>query len=172
MIVRQLGLGDWQANREIRLEALADSPGSYFTSQAEAAARSDAEWQAMVADPNMAIFGLYDGLALAGLTAVYIDRDDPSRRTAGLAMSFIRPAWRGRGFAARLYAPRLDWARAQGAARVRVSHRASNEPSRRAMIAAGFREVGREAYRWPDGTVEDDVRYELMLTDAPRRERR
>lgn len=161
--MRRLGPADWEANRAIRLEALAQHPGAYFTSHAEAAARSEAQWRAMVDDPDMAIFGLFDGDTPAGLTAAFIDRKDFTRATAGLAMSYIRPAWRGRGLAALFYAARLAWAREQGCARVVVGHRASNEPSRRAMLAAGFVETHRTPYRWPDGAQEDDVEYELRL---------
>ncbi len=163
MIVRRLAAADWEANREIRLEALADSPGNYFTSRAEAARRTDDEWRAMLADPDMAVFGLFDGDALAGLTAIYVDGADPERRTAGLAMSYIRPAWRGRGLTALLYAARLGWARERGMARVHVSHRASNAPSRRAIERHGFVRIGADPYDWPDGVTEDNVRYELLL---------
>jgi RimJ/RimL family protein N-acetyltransferase len=163
VIVRRLWPADWRANREIRLEALADSPGAYFTSAAEAAARSDAQWQAMVADPDMAVFGLFEAEQLVGLTAIYIDKDDPAGRTAGLAMSYIRPAWRARGLTRLLYEARLDWARERGLARVRVSHRDGNEPSRRAILAHGFRRVGATPHRWPDGATADNVSYELLL---------
>jgi RimJ/RimL family protein N-acetyltransferase len=163
MQIRRLLADDWEAHRDIRLEALADSPGNYFTSLAEARARGDDAWRAMLMGPSMAIFGLYDDTALIGLTGVYLDRDDPSGRTAGLAMSYIRPAWRGRGFSALFYAARLDWAREQGCTRMIVSHRASNTPSRRAVERHGFQRIGADRHRWPDGSEEDDVRYELML---------
>jgi RimJ/RimL family protein N-acetyltransferase len=164
MITRQLTPADWEANREIRLEALAECPGNYFTPLAEAEARSEAQWRAMLADPDRAVFGLYDGDALAGVTAIYIARDvDPDGSAAGLAMSYIRPEWRGRGLAALLYAARLDWARQRGVTRVGVSHRASNEPSRRAIERQGFTRIGAEPYDWPDGVTEDNVRYELLL---------
>ena len=163
MIVRRLGPEDLDANREIRLEALAEFPGNYFTSLAEAQARTEEDWRAMLADPKMAIFGLYDGEALAGLTAIYIADEDPSGRTAGFAMSYIRPAWRGRGHAATLHKARLDWARANRMTRVIVSHRASNEPSRRAIERSGFTRTGATPYRWPDGVEEDNVEYEMRL---------
>lgn len=163
MNLRQLRPDDWRDLRDIRLEALRDHPGSFFARLEEVTRRTQADWVAMLANPDMASFGLFDGEALAGLTAIYLDKSDPSGATAALGSSFIRPAWRGRGFAARCYAERLAWARERGVARVTVGHRASNEPSRRAMIAAGFVETDRVSYRWPDGTEEDDVRYELQL---------
>ena len=163
MIVRRLTSDDWIPNREIRLEALAEFPGNYFTSLAEAEARTETDWRAMLTDPKMAIFGLYDGDQLAGLTAIYIADEDPTGKTAGFAMSYIRPAWRGQGHAATLHKARLDWARANGMTRVIVSHRASNTPSARAIARSGFTRTGAVPYRWPDGVEEDNVEYELRL---------
>lgn len=161
--MRRLGPEDLKANRQIRLEALSEFPGNYFTSLADAEARTEADWRAMLTDRKMAIFGLFDGDALAGLTAIYIADEDPTGRTAGFAMSYIRPAWRGQGHAAALHKTRLDWARANGMTRVIVSHRASNEPSRKAIERSGFTRIGARKHLWPDGVEEDDVQYELML---------
>ncbi|MEZ0242805.1 MAG: GNAT family N-acetyltransferase [Sphingomonas sp.] len=163
MIARRLGPDDLEANRAIRLEALAEFPGNYFTSLAEAEARTQDDWRAMLTDPKMAIFGLFDGEALAGLTAIYIADADPSGKTAGFAMSYIRPAWRGQGHAATLHKARLDWAREKGMTRVIVSHRASNAPSARAIARSGFTRTGATPHLWPDGVEEDNVEYELTL---------
>lgn len=157
--IRRLTVDDWCANRAIRLEALRAFPGNYFTSLAEAEARSDDEWRAQLMHATLVIFGLFDGFDLAGITA--IAREDAD--TASLAMSYLRASYRGRGLSAMLYAARLDWARAHGVRRVLVSHRASNEPSRRAILAHGFRMIGARPHRWPDGVVEDDVQYVLDL---------
>ena len=163
MQIRRLGPEDWQANRAIRLEALAECPGNYFTTLAEAEARSEADWRAMLADPKTAIFGLFDGADLAGLTAIYIADSDPSGRTAGFAMSYIRAPWRGRGNAALLHQARLDWARDNRMTRILVSHRASNTPSRKAIERSGFTRTGAMPYVWPDGIEENNVEYALML---------
>lgn len=157
--IRRLTVDDWKDNRAIRLEALRESPGNFFTSLAEVEARSDDEWRGMLMSATLVIFGLFDGDRLAGITAVA--RGEPG--TGTLAMSYIRPQWRGRGLARHFYAARLAWAREHGLTRLLVSHRADNEPSRRAMLAAGFRLVGRRAHVWPDGAKVDDLQYELVL---------
>lgn len=157
--VRRLFADDWRESRAIRLEALRTFPGNYFTSLAEAEARGDDVWRGMLMSATLASFGLFDGERLVGITAI----EATDRDTASLAMSYLSQPYRGRGLSAMLYAPRLDWARAKGVRRVLASHRATNEPSRRAMLRHGFRHVGAAAHRWPDGTVEDDVRYVLDL---------
>jgi RimJ/RimL family protein N-acetyltransferase len=162
MRTRRLTVDDWQANRTIRLEALAECPGNYFTSLAEAEARSDDQWRGMLMSATLVVFGLFDGDDLAGITAIIREHAD----TATLAMSYIRPAWRGQGYSALLCRARLDWARGLGVRRILVSHRASNQPSRRAIERHGFVRTGTRAHRWPDGAVEDDVSYELVLDQA------
>lgn len=164
--LRRLGPDDWQALRTVRLRALADAPGNFFRSLAEDRAQPDAHWQEMLASPTSALWGAFDGETIVGLTGAFRDRDDPSGRTAAFGMTWLDPVWRGRGVSRLYYDARIAWARAQGFDRIEVGHRACNEPSRRAMLAAGFRQIDRRSHRWPDGTEEDDVIYELVLGDA------
>ena len=59
---------------------------------------------------------------------------------------------------------RIAWARAHPTVeRVLVSHRASNVASMRANQRHGFVLTGRAPCEWPDGTVDDEVCYELRL---------
>ena len=171
MILRRLGPEDWRAFRDVRLAALRDSAGAFFRSLAEEEAQPEAYWRELLALDTAALFGVFDGEALVGITGVFTDRDDPSGRTAALGMTWLAPVHRGRGVGHRFYAARLAWAREHGFARVAVGHRASNEPSRRTMLAAGFREVGRTPHQWPDGGSEDHVDYELMLDPSASVER-
>jgi RimJ/RimL family protein N-acetyltransferase len=121
-------------------------------------------WQDTISGLGNQVFGLFDGDLLIGITAVFADRNDPTGKTALLAMSFILPPYRGRGFSRLLYEARLDWIRVRPQfERVVVSHRASNEASRRANQRYGFIPMSRSAHQWPDGTNEDEVFYELRL---------
>ena len=162
--IRLLARDDWQAFRTIRLAALQAHPGAYSATYAEAVQRSDAEWQAPLAAEDRAVFGLFDGAELVGITGVLTDRGDPSGETAMLVMSFIAPAYRGRGLSSLLYRARLAWiAQHPRFARVVVSHRASNEASRRANQRHGFTLTHVAPRTWPDGVVEDEVFYTLNM---------
>lgn len=108
---------------------------------------------------TLVVFGLFDGDQLAGITAINRESAD----TATLAMSYIRPAWRGCRHSGLLYKARLDWARDHRVRRIRVSHRASNVPSQQAIMRHRFRLTSTQPHHWPDGTVEDDVSYELVV---------
>lgn len=164
--IRPLAPVEWEAFRDIRLAALAESPGNFFATLADARDGPQERWLEMLESDDGVVFGLFDDARLVGLTAVYVDRAIAARDTAGLGMTWVAPGWRGRGLSAMIYAARIAWARERGLRRIIVSHRASNEPSRRAMLAAGFREIARRPHRWPDGVEEDDVAYELALTGA------
>jgi len=61
---------------------------------------------------------------------------------------------------------RLAWIRSQGVLRrIIVSHRASNEVSRRAIERHGFLPTRSAPRTWPDGTVEDELFYELRISE-------
>lgn len=161
--IRQLSPEEWPAFRALRLRALASDPGHFFRSVAEEEARPAEQWREMLESEDGAVFGLFDGPAMVGLTAVYIDRAIPARDTAGLGMTWIEPAYRGRGLASLIYHARIAWTRDRRLVRIIVGHRAGNEPSRRAMLAHDFRPVASTAHEWPDGAVVDHISYELPL---------
>jgi len=160
--VRQLELDDWRAFRDIRLQALSESPGNFFRALADEKAASDNRWIDLLSSDRQALFGLFEDDRLIGITGVFTSQNDPT--SAEFGMTWLDPAWRGRGLSAIYYRERITWARSRGFARIKVSHRRSNETSRHAMLAAGFREIGAEPHLWPDGQEDDDVHYEMVLT--------
>jgi RimJ/RimL family protein N-acetyltransferase len=160
--IRPLDAAEWRALREIRLFALQAEPGVFFASYRSELALPDDEWQRRISGAGCIIFGLFAGNDMIGITGVVADRDDPTGKTAMLVMSYIRPAYRGRGLTALLYEARLEWiASQQQFTQTIVSHRASNEASARAIRRHGFTVVDRIPRTWPDGTTEDEVRYRL-----------
>lgn len=161
--IRQLAPDEWQTFRDLRLKALASDGGNFFRTATEERELPEAHWRGMLESDEGAVFGLFDGDALIGITAVYIDRAIPARDTAGLGMTWVEPAYRGRGLSALIYGTRIAWARRPGVRRIAVSHRAGNEPSRRAMLAHGFVLIGATPHEWPDGAMVDDVSYGLAL---------
>ncbi|OAI44336.1 hypothetical protein AYO42_00895 [Rhizomicrobium sp. SCGC AG-212-E05] len=162
--IRPLVSEDWELLREFRLGALKSSPGVFALSYDESASFPPERWQDSIKGPAHQIFGLLDGSDLIGITAVFSDKEDPTGKTALLAMSFILPSYRGRGLSRVLYDTRLDWIRAHPQfTRIVVSHRASNEVSQRANQRYGFVHVRTSSKTWPDGSVEDEVFYELNI---------
>jgi len=162
--IRALRPSEWLLFREFRLAALRASPGVFLGTFEREAAHTQERWAALLAGIDGAVFGLFEGTEVIGITSVYTDQDDPNGSTAGLAMSFILPAYRGRGLSAKLYEARLAWIRSRPKfRRVRVGHRASNEASMRAVQRHGFALIDRKRRLWPDGGQEDELIYELWL---------
>ena len=165
MELRELTVDDWSALRDLRLHALRSELGLFFVHPDDEAKRSDEDWMTLArGDDAHQVFGLFEGERLVGMTGIFTDRDDPSGRTAGFGMTYLMPEFRGQGIAARLYETRLAWVRARPKfERVTVGHRRSNDASRRSIEKFGFRYVESIPHRWPDGSDEDDVCYELRL---------
>jgi RimJ/RimL family protein N-acetyltransferase len=166
--MRPLERSDWRALKELRLLALSTEPGMFFSAYEREVGAADEFWQNLAGgDGTLRVFGAFDEAELVGITGVFTSRDDPSGRTAAFGMTYLRPEYRGQGVAALFYATRLRWARAQPRfTRIAVSHRRSNEPSERAIRRSGFTPVGEASRTWPDGGVEDEIRYELRLPET------
>jgi RimJ/RimL family protein N-acetyltransferase len=165
--MRPLVEGDWRALRDLRLHALRTEPGMYFSSLEAEFAHSEAQWRTLAAnlDDRQRVFGLFEGEVLIGITAVFTYNGDPSERTAVFGMSYVRPEYRGQGHAQLYYEARFAWVRGNPRfTRVRVSHRRSNEPSRRAILRQGFASVDAVTRIWPDGVEDTETIYELELS--------
>jgi GNAT superfamily N-acetyltransferase len=137
--IRALSSEEWPAFREFRLHALQDARSVFGSSYEAEATKAPQEWQDLVSGTLHQAFGLFDGERLVGITAAFQWKNDPSGETAVLAMSYILPEYRGRGLSRLLYEARLDWIRMRPQfKRVVVSHRGSNESSRRGYTEARF----------------------------------
>ena len=162
--VRPFTADEWRRFREVRLRALRADPGVFSSNHAREAAKDEAHWRARLSDPQCGVFAVLDGDEVIGMTGVYVPADDPT--SAGLWGSWLEPAHRRLGLSHRMYAARIDWARAHPTVeRVLVSHRASNVASMQANQRHGFVLTGRATREWPDGRTEDEVCYELRLRD-------
>ena len=162
--IRPLDPSEWEMFRDFRLEALKAARGVFLISPEEAAQLPEERWRSIIKGPAHQVFGLFDDARLIGLTGAFTWDEDRSGATAILVMSFIAPDYRGRGLSRMFFDARLGWIRAQPQfKRVVVSHRASNEASRRNILAYGFVETRRESHTWPDGTTEDMISYRLIL---------
>lgn len=166
--VRLFTPDEWPLYKAIRLEALQSDPHVFGSSHAKESADPDSRWQDGLRDPQtVAIFGVFDGDALIGMTGIKLLRDDPAGLTAKLWGSWIKPAARSRGVSIPMYRARLDWAAAHPTVkRVIVSHRQSNAASMRANQKHGFQKTHSEDHVWPDGVSAPHVFYELLL-DKP-----
>jgi len=142
----------------------------FFAAYRDEVVHPESEWRKLASngEAGQRVFGLFDVDVLVGLTAVFTYNGDPSGSTAVLAMSYIRPEYRRRGLTRLFYDARLRWIHGNPHFRtIRVSHRRSNEASRRAIERHGFVRVGEAVRSWHDGATEEEVIYERRLGGAP-----
>jgi RimJ/RimL family protein N-acetyltransferase len=166
IVIRALQPSEWETLREFRLESLKAAPGVFSISYEAVAAQSPEDWKALAKGPDHQVFGLFDEDRIIGMTGVFRYGEDATGQTAQLVMSFILPQYRGRGLSSMFYDARLAWIRAQPQfRRVLVSHRKSNETSRRANQRHGFVQTKTAPHTWPDGETEDEVFYELEISN-------
>ena len=143
--------------KSIRLEALATEPGMFGNSHALESGYSDAVWQERLSSAERAVFGLFAGPVLIGLTSIVRDAQNPEE--AYMTQSYIRQEHRGLGLSRLLYAARFDWATEKGIRRLTIGHRETNVASQAANQHFGFLPTHRETRTWPDGVTEDMVYY-------------
>lgn len=130
---------DWEIFKTIRLEALSRNADVFGASFDNEVSKDDVFWKDRLLDTDKgAVFGLYKGDVVIGLTGIY--RDWNGREGAAiLCMSYIRKEYRGQGLSDLLYKARIDWAKAQGDIHVLVvGHREGNNASRAANQRWGF----------------------------------
>ena len=139
--IRPFTATEWSAWRALRLRALADSPDAFGATLADAQARADETWQALLAQtvasarhlPLLAEVGKQP----AGLAWVNIEGD-----TATLYQVWVAPEHRGRGIAQALLARAIGWAREQRVAAVELDVTAGDTPAVRLYKRMGFEETG------------------------------
>ncbi len=162
--IRQLTPSDWQIFRDLRLYALKSEPGKFSSNYTLESGFSEETRRDRLAPPLRAYFGLFDQGKLVGITGAIRNNGDAQATDIILVASYIMPEYRGQGLSRKFYKARLEWAAQQpGVIRVLVSHRESNDASRRANQAFGFVRTGAEMKIWPDGIEENDVSYELDI---------
>lgn len=164
IIIKRWSEDDWLQFKMMRLEAVSKHDDVFGLSYSAELQKADTYWTETLEDTyNGAVFGLYDGEANIGLTAVFRHHEYRAN-TAILTMSYIRKDYRGLQLSDLLYKARIDWAAAQeGITRIWVGHRAGNEASRRANQRHGFVLISTEDMTYGNGETDTDYTYELKI---------
>lgn len=161
---KQLKPCDWKRLRDMRLKALKECESMYLASYEKNKNFTENQWKNMISGPDKAVFGLFENENHIGIGAIYASQNDPSGKTAMLAMGFIVPEYRRQGLSHKLYEARIDWAKKHPIIeKLYASHREGNEASRKAMIEHGFKPDGKERIRFGDGQEDTDYSYALYL---------
>lgn len=160
--VRRLTPDDWSQFRRVRLQALSTDPHVFSSNHSRESAWPAIVWQHRLSNSEVAVFGVFFEERMVGMTGIAVDREDATR--ALLWGTWLHPSVRGRQFSDAIYAVRIGWAVDRPElTHIDVSHRATNAPSRAAILKHGFHQVGTETRIWGDGTDDEAWIYELIL---------
>jgi len=140
--VCRIGPGDGGRLREVRLAAIAESPGAYATTLAEAGRRPAIRWdevaEAGAAGSNQGIWFAEIGGFDAGMVSAYRTADDVVTMTS----LWAAPGFRGVGVAEALVAEVEGWAKASGGVVLRLWMVERNAHARRFYERLGFGATG------------------------------
>lgn len=133
VLVRPTTITDWQALREIRLQALRDAPYAFSSTLAREAAFGDDEWhQRATRDGSFLAF--LPEVGPAGLGGGYLAAPD----TVELIGMFVRPRARGRGVGEAIIDAVAGWAVQNGATTMHLWVTETNKPARLLYERCGF----------------------------------
>jgi GNAT superfamily N-acetyltransferase len=138
VLVRETVTGDWQALRDIRLEALREAPTAFGSTHQQEAARDEAHWHDRISRGGTFLAYIPEAAEPAGLVGGYLE--DPA--TAELVSMYVRPRARGRGVGEALVVAVIDWARDKNAAHVHLWVTETNAHARALYGRLGFTLTG------------------------------
>ena len=136
VLVREVTARDWEAFRDIRLEALRDAPEAFGSTFAREVVFAEADWQRRIARRGNFLGYLPEASATepAGLIGAF--EEDPG--VFELVSMYVRRRGRGRGVGEALIATVIDWATVRNAKSVHLWVTETNKPARLLYERCGF----------------------------------
>ncbi|MDR2334184.1 MAG: GNAT family N-acetyltransferase [Burkholderiaceae bacterium] len=143
--IRPIAPHEWPAYRDIRLQALRDSPDAFGSTWEAEATGTDEHWSTRIAsaaagNTDRALFAV-NGDDVCGLVWCKLPAAEPG--IADIYQMWVHPSARGQGVGSALLGEALAWARSRGSRRVRLGVTADTaSPAMHLYRSHGFRPVG------------------------------
>jgi GNAT superfamily N-acetyltransferase len=176
--IRPLLPAEWAEVREVRLSALAESPGAFFATLEQEQAYDEQRWRQRLTET--AYFGAWEAgpqPRLIGLVATFPEAPGGAgAATTGaagpaacwhLVAMWVSPDRRGRGIADRLVGAVCDLAQTRGAARVALWVADANPRAQALYRRLGFALSGERALLRDDDPGSGEARMTLDLGERP-----
>lgn len=142
--IRPIAPHEWLKYRNIRLQALQDSPDAFGSTWENEATRANENWSKRIAiaasgGTDLPLFAL-NGDEVCGLIWCKLSTLEPG--AADIYQMWVAPTARGQGIGSALLKQALDWARSRGARRVRLGVTSAESPAMRLYRSHGFCSTG------------------------------
>ena len=146
VVIRQSNLGDVSRFRELRLEALQESPTAFSMDYHRSSHYPTKYWEdtLVMDDLEAAIFFAEHEDHLIGMTGIARGRSPKTKHGAEVWGVYVTPKWRGLHIAEELIRACRDWAVARGIVILRLAVVATNRPAIRCYERCGFVTYGTE----------------------------
>jgi len=146
MSVRNVRSDEWSLWRDLRFEALADSPDAFVETLAVAKARPEASWLEYASGAGTQVrqllFAEENNLPL-GMAAMMQSASERSQ--VNLVSMWVKPAARGRGHGRALVEAAIAWAGGRGATKLVLRVSETCLPAMRLYTGMGFSDTGERA---------------------------
>jgi ribosomal protein S18 acetylase RimI-like enzyme len=143
--IRPLNAADAAAFREIRLQAISDSPSAVWPTYEEEARRTKQEVEARIQrTATQVVFGAFIDTKLVGIAGLRRELLEQVRHKAVLWGVFISPDQRREGLARKLFSRVASCAREEGVLQIHLCVNADNARARNLYRSLGFTSFGVE----------------------------
>jgi GNAT superfamily N-acetyltransferase len=160
-VVRRLGPEDWRVWRDVRLAALAESPGAFSSSLDKEQGYAESDWRDRL-EPARGLKAVADGGA--GLVGGWVPEDRGG--AVELYSMWVRPDRRGQGIGDLLVSEVVAWATGNGHPRVDLWVVDGNKVAERLYRRHGFEMTGENV---PHPTYPDVLELAMTLPLGQRR---
>ena len=160
-----LRVDEWPLYKQIRVEAVTDSPQAFGSNREQQLVHPDSFWQKRLEDAargesQWLLFARSAG-DLVGMIGAY--RDENTSQEATVISVYVTPSARGRGISALLMKAILEKLRQAGMRKVWIGVNIEQKAALHLYQKTGFQVVATEHNRMGDGEFHDEYRMAMML---------
>jgi GNAT superfamily N-acetyltransferase len=163
--VRRLEPKDWKLLRDLRLQALSESPSAFGSTYEGERPLAEDDWRERLARPGRVSLFASLGDQPVGIAGGYLGDEG----YAEVVSMWVAPAARGRGVGDALVAQVLRWAREQDVREVRLWVTRGNDVAERLYERHGFERNG-DVQPLPSNPCVDELGMRLALSAITGRE--
>lgn len=146
IVIRTAKPDEWEALKQVRLQALQDAPASFGERYEDAVQKDDEEWKQyftkVIYSEHQDILFAVDGSRVIGMMLLFTR--DLDQKIGGIGGLWVAPEYRQKGLGRRLVETGLEWMRTKKLLAVTFWNNKSGEASSKFYERLGFTYTGIE----------------------------